>query len=90
MSLVWETNGKWAAQRVSCGSVGGEAWSEDKRVSSDGSREGNVGNDALPVIGMYGPGGKISFFLNDWELAKVALSCHVALDMLYQEMHEAW
>ena len=29
------------------------------------------------------------FFLQDWELAKVALSCHVALDMLCQEMNEA-
>ena len=25
--------------------------------------------------------------LQDWELAKVALSCHMALDMLYQEMN---
>ena len=31
-----------------------------------------------------------SLFLQDWELAKVALSCHMALDMLCQEMHEAW
>ena len=30
------------------------------------------------------------FFLKDWELAKVALSCHMALDMLCQVMHEAW
>ena len=28
-------------------------------------------------------------FLEDWELVKVALSCHIALDMLCQEMHEA-
>ena len=26
----------------------------------------------------------------DWELARVALGCHVALDMMCQEMHEAW
>ena len=38
------------------------------------SREGNVFNDALHVIGLYGPGNKISLFLQDWELAKVALS----------------
>ena len=41
----------------------GEAWSEDESVSSGGSREGNVGNDALHVIGLYGPGGKIPLFL---------------------------
>ena len=28
-------------------------------------------------------------FLKDWQLAKVALSCHMALDMLCQEMREA-
>ena len=35
-------------------------------------------------------GEKISLFLEDWELARVALSCHIALDMLCQEVHEAW
>ena len=37
----------------------GEAWSEDESVFSRGSREGNVCNDALHVIGLHGPGGKI-------------------------------
>ena len=68
----------------------GEAWSEDTSVSSSGFREGNVGNDALHVIGLYGPGDKITFFLRDWERAKVALSCHMALDMLGQEMNGPW
>ena len=52
----------------------GEAWLEDERASSNGSREGNVGNDALHVIGLYEPGDKISLFLKDWELVSVALS----------------
>ena len=68
----------------------GEAWSEDEDVSSSASREGNVRNDALHVVGLYRPGEEISLFVEDCELAKVALSCHVALDMLCQEMHEAW
>ena len=68
----------------------GEAWSEDESVSSGGSREGNVCNGALHVIGLCGPGDKISLFLQDWELAKVALSCHMALDMLCQEMNGPW
>ena len=67
----------------------GQAWSEDESVSSSGFRGGNVSNEALHVIGLYGPGDKISLFLKDWELAKVALSCHMALDMLCQEMHAA-
>ena len=41
-------------------------------------------------VGLHGPGGKISFLLKDWDLAKVALSCHMALDMLCQEVQEAW
>ena len=68
----------------------GEAWSEDENASSSGSREGNVCNVALHVVGLYGPGDKISLFLLDWELATVALSCHMALNILCQEMHEAW
>ena len=43
----------------------GEAWSEDESVSFSGSREGNVCNEALHVIGLYGPGDKISLFLQD-------------------------
>ena len=69
---------------------GDEAWSEDESVSYGGSREGNVGNYALHVIGLCGPGDKISLFLKDWELAKVVLRCHMALDMQCQEVHEAW
>ena len=38
----------------------GEAWSEDKSVSSSDSREDNVCNDALHVIGLYGLGDKVS------------------------------
>ena len=30
----------------------------------------------------------IALFLQDWEVAKVALSCHIALDMLCQELCE--
>ena len=38
----------------------GEAWSEKGSVSSSGSGEGNVGNNALHVIGLYWTRGKIS------------------------------
>ena len=43
---------------------------------------------ALFVIGLHGPGDVIAHFLQDGEVAKVALSCHVALDMLCQELYE--
>ena len=89
-SLVWEDEWKMGFPKCATWESEGEAWSEDESVSSSGSREGNVCNDALHVIGLHGPGGKISLFLKNWELAKVALSCHMALDMLCQEMHGAW
>ena len=47
----------------------GEAWYEDKSVSSSDSREDNVCNASLHVIGLYGPGDRVSLFLKDWELA---------------------
>ena len=53
----------------------GEAWSEDEGASFTATRKDNVCNDALHVTGLYGPGDKISLFLKDWELARVALSC---------------
>ena len=56
--------------------------------SSCGIQAGNVNNEALHVIGLHGSGDKISLFLQDWELVKVALSCHMAVDVLCQEMYE--
>ena len=56
-------------------------------VSSSSSDENNVGNDALFVIGSHGSGDTIALFLQDW-VVRVALSCHMALDMLCQESHE--
>ena len=38
----------------------GGAWSEDEGASSTASREGNVCNDALHVVGLHGPSDKIS------------------------------
>ena len=86
---IWETCGHAIAQRVQCGKVRVEHGRKDERVSSSVSRENNVCNDVLHVSGLHEPGDKISLFLKGWELAKVALSCHMALDMLCQEMHEA-
>ena len=63
-------------ERVQCRESDGEAWAQNESVSSSGSREGNVCNDTLHVIGLYGPGDKISLFLQDWELAKEALRSH--------------
>ena len=45
-------------------------------------------NEALHVIGLHGAGDKISLCLQDWEMAKVASSCRMALDILCQEMYD--
>ena len=60
---------------------GGSETSEDDQAD-------NVSNEALNVIGLHGSGEKISRYLQDWEVAKVALSCHKAMDMLCQELYE--
>ena len=61
------------------------AWRSDSGSSASSSClcEDNVGNDALYVIYMDPATQSPS-----WEVAKVELSCHTALDMLCQEMHE--
>ena len=69
----------------------GGAWLEDEGASPTASRKGTVCNDALHnSSGCMGLVTRSLFFLQDWELAKVAVSCHMALDMLCHEMHEAW
>ena len=52
------------------------------------SGEHNVENLALEVVGQGWSGGLVYPFLEDWELAQVALSCRLALDILCQEMQE--
>ena len=57
-------------------------------VASEDDQADNVSNEALNVIGLRGSGDKVSRFVQDWEVAQVALSCHIALDMLCQELYE--
>ena len=60
MSLVWVMGGKWAAQRALCRRVKAKLGRKTKvRVP------GNVCNDALHVIRLFGPGDKVSLFLQD-------------------------
>ena len=43
----------------------------------------------LKSLGKVGSGEMVSLFLEEWELARVALSRHLALDFLCQELQEA-
>ena len=89
MSLVWETNGKWAVQRVQCGRVKTNRGRKTKVCLLVALEKAMCATRRFTSSGCVGFGDKISLFLKDWELAKVALSCRMALDMLCQEMHEA-
>ena len=62
------------------GNVG--SWTESEGTSSSEQCEHNVGSFALYVVGQEQSGEKISLFSEDWELARVALSCHIALDIV--------
>ena len=59
---------------------------ESEGTSSSEQCERNSESLALNVVGQDQSGGKISLFLDDWELAKVASSCHVVLDLSCQEL----
>ena len=89
-SPFWGTSGRWVAQSVQGGRVKAKLGRRIKMRLLPPHVKGNVCNDALHVVGLQGPGDKISVSLQDWESAKVALSCHMVLDVLCQEMHEAW
>ena len=44
---------------------------------------------AIEVIGQDWSSELVAPFLEDWELGRVALSCHMALDVLCQEIRDA-
>ena len=48
--------------------------------------EHNVENMAIEVIGQDKSSEMISLFLEDWEVGRGALSCHLSMDLSYQEM----
>ena len=51
--------------------------------------EHNVGGMAIEVIGQDRSSNVVALFLKDWELGRVALSCHMTMDYLCQEMVDA-
>ena len=54
-----------------------DSWRTDSgsSFSSSSSSENNLGDGALFVIGLRGSGDTSALFLDDWEVAKVAMSC---------------
>ena len=52
--------------------------------------EHHVENLSLEVVGQGWSGWLVHLFLEDWELARVAVSCHLALDLFCQVAQDAW
>ena len=71
-----------AAQEVWC-------WAGIEGTSSLEFYEHNVGNLALEVFGQIWSSEVISLFLEDWEVERVPLSCHLSMDLLCREMRDA-
>ena len=70
-------------------------WSDDglgEERSGDASfveyYEHNVDNLAIEVVGQHWTSEVVSLFLEDWEIGRVASSCHLSRDLLCQEMRD--
>ena len=46
-------------------------------------------NECVVLLKSLGRTGQASLFFEDWELGRVALCCHMAIDLLCQEMRDA-
>ena len=63
---------------------------EEQRGEDASSVEYYVHNvDSLDVAGQSWSSEVISLSLEDWEVGRVALSCHLSMDLLRQEMRDA-
>ena len=58
--------------------------------SDDEEGEHNALNLFLDVVAQSSSGMPVGSFLEDEELARTALSCHLSMDLLCQEMSDAW
>ena len=78
--LIWETCEDSVAQRVHCGKVKMQLGLRTKAFHCWQQCATCHRGDLVT---------RLSLFLEDWELPRVSLSCHISLDMLCQQMHEA-
>ena len=83
-SLVWGDEWKMGCPKSPMWESEGEAWSEDEDASSSAAMMRCTSSGCMGLLT------RSLFSCRIRRLAKVALSCHMALDMLCQEMHEAW
>ena len=62
----------------------------DDPLDAEECEKHNVWNLSLEVVGQGWSGWLIHFFSKIGSLREVAVSCHLALDFLCQDMHDAW
>ena len=79
----------WLPKKSSVWSSHGVEWAGSEDASSLEYYEHNVGNLANEVAGQNWSREVISLFFEDWEVGRVALSCHLSMDLLCQEMRDA-
>ena len=87
--LSWEKNGRWAAPIVLCERVKAKLGRKTKVCLQGALGKAMCATMRCTSLGCMDPVARSLSFMKDWELAKVALSCHMALDMLCPEMHKA-
>ena len=70
-------------------SSNGVEWAGSKDASSLEYHKHNVGNLTIEVVRQNWSSEVISLFLEDWEVGRVALRCHLSMGLLCQEMRDA-
>ena len=78
--VIYEICGDMVAEKSPDWNSDVDDWTESEGLSSFEERGHNVESLARELIGQNGSGEMVSLYLEDWELAQVALSCHVALE----------
>ena len=79
----------WLPTKVLCGTATALNGQDVRVLPSLEYHEHDVGNLALEVVGQDWSSEVMSIFLEDWEVGRVALSCHMTMDLLCQEMRDA-
>ena len=77
--LTQETCGDALARKALTGTATLESWTGSACTSSSEQCERNVESLALNVKGQDQSSEKIFLFVEDWDPARVALGCHMAL-----------
>ena len=78
-----------AAQKNPVWSSNGVEWAGSEGVSPLEYDEHTVGNLPLEVVGRIGQVKRSLFLLEGWEVGRVALRCHLSMDLPCQEMRDA-